>query len=166
MSISEVDLDHLRRCVALARTALEAGDEPFGSVLVSGAGEVLFEDHNHVVAGDPTRHPELAIAQWAGAHLSGPERASCTVYTSGEHCAMCAAAHGWVGLGRIVYAVSSAQLGAWRSAWGAAPSPVTPLAIRDVVPGAVVEGPVPELEDELRALHEAFARRSGGPGPS
>ncbi len=160
MSLSDVDLRHLRRCVELARAALEAGEQPFGSVLVSGSGEVLFEDHNHVVAGDPTQHPELAIAQWAGAHLSADERAACTVYTSGEHCPMCAAAHGWVGLGRIVYAASSAQLGAWRSAWGVPPSPVAPFSITEVVPGAVVDGPAPELEDEVRALHEAFARRS------
>ncbi|HEU5144369.1 MAG TPA: nucleoside deaminase [Dermatophilaceae bacterium] len=159
MTISATDLRHLRRCVELARTALAAGDEPFGSVLVSGTGGVLFEDHNHVVAGDPTRHPELAIAQWAGAHLPPAERAACTVYTSGEHCAMCSAAHGWVGLGRIVYAVSSAQLVGWRSAWGAPASPVRPLAITEVVPGVVADGPVPELEDEVRALHEAFARR-------
>jgi tRNA(Arg) A34 adenosine deaminase TadA len=159
VTISAVDLAHLRRCVELARTALAVGDEPFGSVLVSGSGEVLFSDHNHVVAGDPTRHPELAIAQWAGAHLSSGERAACTVYTSGEHCPMCSAAHGWVGLGRIVYAVSSAQLVAWRSAWGAPPSPVRALGITEVVPNAVVDGPAPELEHEVRALHEAFARR-------
>jgi tRNA(Arg) A34 adenosine deaminase TadA len=159
MTITATDLRHLRRCVELARTALEAGDEPFGSVLVSGAGEVLFEDHNHVVAGDPTRHPELAISQWAGAHLSPDERGACTVYTSGEHCPMCSAAHGWVGLGRIVYAVSSAQVVGWRSAWGAPASPVTPFAIREVVPGVTVDGPVPQLEAEMRALHEAFTRR-------
>lgn len=98
------DHRHLRRCVDLARQALEAGDEPFGSVLVSAAGEVLFEDHNHVASGDSTQHPELAIARWAAAHLPAAQRAAATVYTSGEHCPMCAAAHGWVGLGRIVYA--------------------------------------------------------------
>ena len=157
MSISAIDLHHLRRAVDLARLALERGDEPFGSVLVSGDGEVLFEDHNHVIALEATQHPEFAIARWSGANLLAGERAAATVYTSGEHCAMCSAAHGWVGLGRIVYAVSSAQLGAWRSAWGAGPSPVTPFAISQVVPGAVVDGPAPELETEVRALHEAFA---------
>ena len=160
MTVSDVDLEHLRRAVALARLALERGDEPFGSVLVSGDGEVLFEDHNHVVALDATQHPELAIARWAGAHLTADERAAATVYTSGEHCPMCSAAHAWVGLGRIVYAVSSAQLGAWRSAWGSPPSPVAALSIRDVVPGAVVDGPAPELEAEVRSLHEAFARNA------
>ncbi|MFC7595614.1 nucleoside deaminase [Terrabacter sp. GCM10028922] len=158
MTVSPTDLVHLRRAVSQARLALERGDEPFGSVLVSGDGRVLFEDHNHVVALEATQHPELAIARWAGAHLSAEERAAAAVYTSGEHCPMCSAAHAWVGLGRIVYAVSSAQLRAWRSAWGSAPSPVAPLSIRDVVPDAVVDGPVPELEDEMRELHERFAR--------
>lgn len=160
MSVGARDLELLRRAVALARVALEAGDEPFGSVLVSGEGEVLFEDHNHVVALDETQHPELAIAQWAGARLTAAERAAATVYTSGEHCPMCAAAHGWVGLGRIVYAASSEQLVAWRAEWGLAPGPVAALPVQAVVPGAVVDGPAPELEAEVRALHEAFARRA------
>ena len=157
--VSEADLVHLRRAVELARLALERGDEPFGSVLVSADGQVLFEDHNHVVELDETQHPELAIARWAGARLTAPERATATVYTSGEHCAMCSAAHGWVGLGRIVYAASSEQLGRWRASWGAPPSRVRALAITDVVPDAVVAGPAPELEDEVRDLHERFARR-------
>ena len=79
---------------------------------------------------------------------------------------MCSAAHGWVGLGRIVYAVSSAQLGAWRSAWGAPASPVAPLSIREVVPGAVVDGPAPQLEDEVRDLHRRFAHRHPTPDPA
>jgi tRNA(Arg) A34 adenosine deaminase TadA len=157
--VTGADLVHLRRAVELARLALERGDEPFGSVLVSGEGKVLFEDHNHVVELDETQHPELAIARWAGARLTPPERAAATVYTSGEHCAMCSAAHGWVGLGRIVYAASTEQLVRWRASWGASPSRVRALAITDVVPGAVVAGPVPELEDEVRDLHERFARR-------
>lgn len=157
MSLDATDLHHLRRAVALARLALERGDEPFGSVLVSAGGEVLFEDHNHVVELEATQHPQLAIARWAGAHLTAAERAAATVYTSGEHCPMCSAAHAWVGLGRIAYAVSSAQLTAWRSEWGAAPSPVAALSIRDVVPGAVVDGPAPELEDEVREVHRRFA---------
>lgn len=159
MTVDTVDLSHLRRAVELARQALESGDEPFGSVLVSDSGQVLFEDHNHV-ALEATQHPEFAIARWAGANLTAPERASATVYTSGEHCAMCSAAHGWVGLGRIVYALSAAQLSSWRSEWGAPESPVAALPIAAVFPGAVVDGPAPELEDELRSLHEASARRA------
>ncbi|MDN3517591.1 nucleoside deaminase [Aquisalimonas lutea] len=153
---TEADLPYLRRCVELATQALEAGDEPFGSVLVSADGAVLAEDHNHVASGDHTQHPELALARWAAAHMSADERAAATVYTSGEHCPMCAAAHAWVGLGRIVYVSSSEQLVAWLAELGVPEPPVRPLPIRTVAPGVPVEGPVPGLAEQVRELHRRF----------
>ena len=158
--MDDTDLAFLERCVELAEEALDAGDEPFGSVLVGGDGEVLGEDRNRVAGGDRTRHPEFALARWAAEHLTPEERAAATVYTSGEHCPMCAAAHGWVGLGRIVYASSSEQLVAWLKELGVPPPPVKPLPIPEIVPGAWVEGPVPELAERVRALH----RRRNGAG--
>ena len=150
---TETDLRHLRRCVELAAEALDSGNDPFGSVLVAAYGTVLFEDHNRVLGGDLTRHPEFEIARWAAANLSAEERAKATVYTSGEHCPMCAAAHGWVGLGRIVYVSSAEQTAMWLAELGVPPSPVRPLRIQEVIRGALVEGPVPELADEVRELH-------------
>jgi tRNA(Arg) A34 adenosine deaminase TadA len=155
--LDDDDMRHLRRCVELAAEALAAGDEPFGSVLV-GDGAILAEDRNRVAGGDRTRHPEFELARWAAANLDPEARRRATVYTSGEHCPMCAAAHGWVGLGRIVYAASTAQLVTWLAELGAAPAPVRPLAIREVVPGAEVDGPAAELADEVRALHARFHR--------
>ncbi|MDT0185214.1 nucleoside deaminase [Microbacterium sp. ARD31] len=157
--LTTADLSHLRRCVELAREALEAGDEPFGSVLVDPDGTVLHEDRNRTADGDQTRHPELELARWAAVHVDADVRPRCTVYTSGEHCPMCAAGHAWVGLGRIVYAVSTAQLTAWRSGWGLAPGPVAPLPITAVAPGLPVAGPAEELVDELRELHHRQATR-------
>jgi tRNA(Arg) A34 adenosine deaminase TadA len=161
MSLDETDLTHLRRCVELAREGLADGDEPFGSLLVDAAGEARFEDRNRVKGGDETRHPELEIARWSASHLTPEERATATVYTSGEHCAMCSAAHGWMGLGRIVYAVSTAQLGAWLTEWGVPPGPVRPLSVQEVAPGVPVDGPAPELADEMRALHLELQRSRG-----
>jgi tRNA(Arg) A34 adenosine deaminase TadA len=159
MGIFESDLIHLRRAVELAREAADAGDGPFGSVLVDAAGTERFADHNREEStGDATRHPEFEIVRWAVAHLTPDERAAATVYTSGEHCAMCAAAHAWVGLGRIVYVASAHQIAAWRAAVGAAPSPVAALPITTVAPGLIVEGPVDQLVDEVRVLIE---RHSG-----
>ena len=149
----ETDLRHLRRCIELAREAYEAGDEPFGSVLVSGDGEVLAEDHNRVASGDATRHPEFELARWAAAHLTPDERSRATVYTSTEHCPMCAAAHGWVGLGRIVYASSSEQRSGWLEEWGLSASPVRPLPIQEIAPEVEVEGPFPDLAADVRELH-------------
>lgn len=157
--LTESDRRHLRRCVDLAREALASGDEPFGSVLAGADGTLLAEDHNRVVAaGDRTRHPEFALARWAAENLAPDERAGATVFTSGEHCPMCAAAHGWVGLGRIVYVHSSQQLAGWLREMGVAPPPVRTLAIRDVVPAIPVQGPVPELVAEVRDLHRRFHR--------
>ena len=107
--INDADRQHLQRCADLAARALKSGNEPFGSVLISSEGRVLFEDHNRIGGGDHTRHPEFAIARWAANNMDVQERATTTVYTLGEHCPMCAAANGWVGLGRIVYASSAAQ---------------------------------------------------------
>jgi tRNA(Arg) A34 adenosine deaminase TadA len=77
-------MQYLRRCVELAAEALEAGDEPFGSVLVAADGIVVFEDRNRVASGDRTRHPEFEIARWAAANMTLEARAAATVYTSGE----------------------------------------------------------------------------------
>lgn len=155
------DLSHLRNCVTLARDAFEAGDEPFGALLVGPDGRLLAADHNRVAGGDATRHPELALARWAAEHLSPDERAGSTVYTSGEPCPMCTAATGWVGVGRIVYAASSAQLVDWLSELGAEPGPVRPLPVHEVAPDVVVDGPAPELTAELRELHRAHHARGG-----
>ena len=159
--LTSADLRHLRRCVELAEEALEFGDEPFGSVLVAADGAVLAEDRNRETSNaDQTQHPELALARWAAGHLTADERAAATVYTSGEHCPMCAAAHGWVGLGRIAYVHSSAQLGEWRAELGLGEdSPVRALSIQEVVPGVAVTGPVPELAEQMQALHRRHAER-------
>lgn len=69
---------------------------------------------------------------------------------------MCAAAHGWVGLGRIVYASSSEQLVQWLCKWGVPPSRVRNLSIQEVIRDTEVDGPVPELAEQVRELHRQF----------
>ena len=154
------DMAHLERCVELAEQGLEAGDEPFGSVLVSADGTRLAEGRNRVVeTGDRTQHPEIVLARWAAKHLTAQQRAGATVFTSGEHCPMCAAAHGWVGLGRIVYAHSSQQLADWLDELGVAPPAVRELPISEVVRDVPVHGPVGDLAGQMRELHRRFHQR-------
>lgn len=157
--ISNLDLKYLRRCIELAEMALEKGNAPFGSVLVAGNGELLAEDHNRIADGDHTLHPEFALARWAAANMTPEERIQATVYTSGEHCPMCAAAHGWVGLGRIVYACSSEQLVQWLNEMGIAQSRVRNLPIRDVIRDTTIDGPVPELAEQVHQLHRRYYDR-------
>ena len=155
--LTPTDLPHLRRCLALAAEALQAGDEPFGSILVDTQGQVLAEARNQVNALNALAHPELALAQWAAAHLAPAARAATTLYTSGEHCPMCAAAHGWVGLGKIVYLSSAEQLTQWLHELGAPPSPVQMVPIQTVVSGVEVAGPGSgELLQAIKDLQVAY----------
>ena len=157
--MDERDRRHLTQAVDLAEAALDAGDEPFGSVLVDASGVVLQTAVNEAVHRNATIHPELTLAQWAGDHLDADARAAATVYTSGEHCPMCSAAHAWVGLGRIVYASSSAQTAQWYAELGGPASPVSPLPITAVAPGIPVDGPDAELAERVHELHRRFRER-------
>ncbi|OHE93160.1 cytidine and deoxycytidylate deaminase zinc-binding region [Colletotrichum orchidophilum] len=158
----------LQRCVELAREALEAGDDPFGSVLVGADGKIIREDRNRVNTGengdgkrDGTLHPEFTLARWAQLNLSAEERAKASVYTSGEHCPMCAAAHAWVGLGPIVYVSSGAQFAGWLKEFGlGAGGKVKPLPINDVAPNIRVQGPISGLDEEVKALHKRRFEKS------
>ena len=66
---------------------------------------------------------------------------------------MCSAAHAWVGLGRVVYAMSGKDLAAYRSSLGDGPSPVTAFSVTEIAPRVAVDGPEPSLEARLKALH-------------
>ncbi len=63
---------------------------------------------------------------------------------------MCSAAHGWVGLGRIVYVHSSEQLAGWLADMSVPQPPVRTIPIQEVVPGILVQGPIPELTIKVR----------------
>lgn len=158
--ITDHDMQHLRRCVALAAEALEAGDKPFGSVLVDSDGQVLREDRNRANSVDATYHPEIAVAQWAAQNMTADARAKAVVYTSGEHCAMCSAAHAWAGLSRIVYVSSSKQLGKWMEEMGVtSTSPINSLSIQEIAPNVPVEGPIAGLDEEVKALQRRSLQR-------
>ncbi|HLR29361.1 MAG TPA: nucleoside deaminase [Paenalcaligenes sp.] len=155
--LHESEYFYLERCIALAQEALEAGDEPFGSVLVDFKGSILQEDRNRIAGGDATMHPEFELARWAANNMSPEARAQATVYTSGEHCPMCAAAHAWVGLGRIVYISSSQQLRQWREEMQLSdPLPVIPIPVQEIAPFVEVVGPIPPYDEQVKALQ--FAR--------
>ena len=159
MGVSQVDLQRLRRCVELAQTALDNGHAPFGAILVDHEGRTLHEDHNRTTDDDQTLHAEMGIIRWAVANLAPVHRIRATVYTSCEPCPMCAAAHAWAGLGRIVYATSNAHLTRWLTEWRLPTPPVAMLPITTVAPRAVADGPAPELEAEMKSLYEHRYRR-------
>jgi tRNA(Arg) A34 adenosine deaminase TadA len=122
MSLTDADERHLRRAIALAGQAREADDMPFGSILVGPDGDVLAEDRNTVISErDITGHPELKLARWAARELDADTARRTTMYTSCQPCPMCAGAISRSGLGRVVFALSGAQLDGLRPAGVEAP---------------------------------------------
>jgi tRNA(Arg) A34 adenosine deaminase TadA len=137
--MTEADETHLRRAIALAQRARDAGEQPFGSLLVGPDGTVLGEDHNTVLSdGDVTAHPELKLARWAARELDAATARATTLYTSCQPCGMCANVIARAGLGRVVYALSVEQLIGLKPAGTPAPDAAE----------AVYDGPA--LHDEAR----------------
>jgi tRNA(Arg) A34 adenosine deaminase TadA len=120
--MNETDETHLRRAIALAQRARDAGEQPFGSLLVGPDGAVLGEDHNTVLSDrDVTAHPELKLARWAARELDAETARGTTLYTSCQPCGMCANVIARAGLGRVVFALSSEQLSALKPSGAVAP---------------------------------------------
>ncbi|MFI6394628.1 nucleoside deaminase [Nonomuraea sp. NPDC050540] len=131
----------LRRAIALAAKGRASGNPPFGSLLAAADGSVLVEDHNTTITDrDITAHPELKLARWAARELDPATAAATTMYTSCQPCGMCAGAIERSGLGRVVYALSGAQLD----------------GLKSVVTSAEVRQDGPALFDEARVPVEGY----------
>lgn len=157
--MNDLDIQHLRRAIAIAQSARDHGNHPFGAILVDGRGKVLLEAENSVVTGrDVTGHAETNLARLASSRYSADELAGFTLYTSTEPCAMCAGAIHWSRIGRVVYALSEEDLYA---IVGQSPEHLL-LPCREVfshsAQSMVVEGPCAELDAEARAVHAGFWR--------
>jgi tRNA(Arg) A34 adenosine deaminase TadA len=153
----DVDVRHLTRAIELAAAAREHGNHPFGSQLVDGGGNVVLEAENSVLTGgDCTEHAELNLVRAASGQFDPERLGAFTLYTSTEPCAMCAGAIFWAGIGRVVFALSSATLGTIvqdpTGAWTLA------IPCRDVFErgGRPVDVRGPLIEDQARAVHEGF----------
>ena len=156
--VSEQDMMFLRRAIELARLARADGRHPFGSLIVNERGEVVVEGLNNAVRpkGDPTQHAETVACAAAARLLPEGELAKCTLYTSTEPCAMCAGAIYWVGIGRVVFALS--EQGLMRYTGSHEENPTLDLPCREVFARGqkkiAVAGPL--IEDEAGKVHEGF----------
>lgn len=102
------DRELLRRSIDLADESGAQGNRPFGGVIVAD-DVVVAEGHNQVGStGDISAHAEIVALRRAIEDGHGGRLIGATVYASGEPCPMCAAACVWAGVGRIVFAASTA----------------------------------------------------------
>ena len=149
---------HLRTANAVAKRALDAGHHPFGAVLVGPDHETVLTEQGNI---DSVNHAEAVLARMAAKAWTPDELWGCTLYTTVEPCCMCAGTQYWAHIGRLVYGMDEQRLLQFT---GDHPENATlALPCRTVFARGQkdirVWGPVPEVEDEIAALHVAFWRR-------
>ncbi len=149
---------HLRRANDVARAAMTAGHHPFGALFVAGDGETVLLEQRNV---DSVNHAEAVLARDAARQFAPDVLWGCTLVTTVEPCAMCAGTQYWAHIGRLVYGMSERRL--LELTGNHAENPTLDLPCREVFArgqkAVQVWGPVPEVEDEIAALHRQFWRR-------
>lgn len=129
----------MRRCIDLARVALEKGDSPVGSLIVK-SGRVVARGIEAVKArSDPTAHAEVEALRSACERLQTLDLSGCVLYTNVEPCWMCSYAIRQTRIARVVFGLRNEKVGGLNSKF------------RVLVDDAL-KSPLPEIEAEI--LHE------------
>lgn len=141
----------VRQVIALAAEAREAGNHPFGALLVVDGKVVLTARNSVHTDSDPTAHAETNLVHEAIRRLRPDEIARSVLYTNCEPCAMCVGTMYWAGVRTLVYALPATELA--KLAGGSFLVPCRELFTRAKDPVTVV-GPL--LIEEARAVHVGY----------
>ena len=148
-------LRHLRRANDVARRALALGRHPFGAVLIAPDGETVLAEQGNV---DTVNHAESTLARTAATNFTADYLWHCTLVTTVEPCAMCSGTQYWANIGHLVFGMTERRL--LELTGNHEENPTMNLPCRDVLGSGQklieVNGPVPEVEAEIAALHQNF----------
>lgn len=149
---------HLRHANQVAMGAAQSGHHPFGALLVAPDHETVLLEQGNV---DTVNHAEAVLIRTAWTKFSPAYLWNCTLYSTIEPCVMCAGTQYWANVGRLVYGVSEARLLTLTGSHEQ--NPTLDLPCRSVFERGQkrieVQGPMPEVEAEIIAIHQEFWRR-------
>ncbi len=144
----------MRLALAEASRAAAADEVPVGAVLVSGGIVVASGFNQPLATHDPTAHAEIVTLRAAAAASRNYRLPGSTLYVTLEPCLMCAGALVSARVATLVFGVAEPKFGAVVSLTRALELPLNHRV-------AVIDG---VLEDECRALVQAFFRSRRDPG--
>ena len=151
-------IQHLRRANEVAARAMSLGRHPFGAILVAPDGETVLAEQGNV---DTVNHAESVLARTAAQDYSAEYLWQCTLVTTAEPCAMCAATQYWANIGHLVYGMTEARL--LQLTGTHSENPTMDLPCREVFArgqkAIEVVGPVSEVGAEIVALHVDFWKK-------
>lgn len=105
------DESFMRRCLELARRALDAGDVPVGAIVVL-EGNVIGEGYERTRQGlDPAAHAEVEALRAACGARGTLDLSGATLYTTVEPCVLCSYAARSTRVHRVVFGVKAGALG-------------------------------------------------------
>jgi tRNA(Arg) A34 adenosine deaminase TadA len=153
---------HLRRAQEVATRTVSLGHHPFGAILVGPDQETVLLEQGNLSTVD---HAESVLARTAAMNYSPDYLWLCTLYTTVEPCAMCAATQYWANIGRLVYGLDERRLLALTV--GSTENPTMDVPARYIYAHGQkaidVIGPVPEVEGDIAELHRTFWARQPEP---
>jgi tRNA(Arg) A34 adenosine deaminase TadA len=162
--VKQLDLDLLRRAIALSEAASAARGRPFGALVTDQDGRIVAQAQA-VASVDPrdwTAHSEMQALRAASAILTWDELSRATIYASSEPCPMCAAAIYWCNIRRLVFCVSEPAMRALRAPYERAAG----IAMRCEEIFARCDRPIdvlgPLIEDEGLPVHQRFWSSASG----
>lgn len=131
------DEAYMRRCLELARQALDDGEVGVGALVVRD-GRVIGTGHERTRTRlDPAAHAEVEACRAACAALGTLDLSGATLYTTVEPCVLCAYVIRHTRIIRVVFGVHAGALGG-------------------------ITGPYPLLNDAMLAPEHALASVEGG----
>ncbi|NYZ76986.1 nucleoside deaminase [Candidatus Micrarchaeota archaeon] len=106
ISMKAEDEKFMREAIKICERGVNAGQAPFGAVIVKNK-RIIARGHNEVWADtDITAHGEIVAIRNANRKLKSVKLKGCTIYSTTEPCPMCFSAIHWARMDRIVYGAS------------------------------------------------------------
>ena len=153
---------HLLHANEIAHQAVIEGHHPFGALLVGPDQSTVIIEQINI---SQVRHAEstLLLRLEDEFEFSPDQRWQCTLVTTVEPCAMCAATMYWSNIGNLVYGMAETKLLALT---GNHPeNPTMSLPCREIFSGGQknikVQGPFEELSELLMRPHHDFWHEAG-----
>lgn len=140
----------MKRAIALAHTAGQAGEVPVAAIVVGPDNQLIAQATNRKERDhDPTAHAEVLALRAAGKRLGNWHLNECVLYVTLEPCIMCAGAIIQSRLGLLVYGADDLKAGAVRSVLNLPDSPCSNHKLQ--VFGGILEEPCRhQLQDWFR----------------
>jgi tRNA(adenine34) deaminase len=106
-----VDETYMRRCLALASIAADAGETAVGALVVRGDSVIAEGTECTRRLLDPSAHAEVMALRAACQREGTLVLAGCELYTTVEPCVLCSYAIRRTGITRVVYGVAAGAAG-------------------------------------------------------